>query len=360
MTNNVSSQSVQTARRLPPSKNHTRDVIRLWHGNLDITALEMRIDPVSKTWRPVSIRECRAWAVSSSVVTRASSSVHWWLLSILDLIWSPTSQTPYLSRLWLKETLAFFRSPRSISSSQLVSCAFTHLFFLENELTPVTSQSSNNLLPERFKWQAGYSLNKTTTGSAQGKKVGMRWTHDDNPATQHNKGTTGANSGPIALVPLRRRTLLTQLVPLHRNRYWDNAAKKRHHLFQNRGSGEAQQKLAQPLAWNSVESNRTISLHSFKFQRMPWSPQQPPHAAGRGHVHGLLSVLWTAWLPQFHNLRPNPWRWYNNDLFNNALWDVFLRCVLGLENEHVHDLFFVTDSAGSCDLHDIHNLLSDL
>ena len=33
--------------------------------------------------------------------------------------------------------------------------------------------------------------------------------------------------GPIALVPLRRRTLLTQLVPLHRNRYWDNAAKKK-------------------------------------------------------------------------------------------------------------------------------------
>ena len=30
----------------------------------------------------------------------------------------------------------------------------------------------------------------------QGKKVGMRWTHDDNPATQHNKGKTGANSAP--------------------------------------------------------------------------------------------------------------------------------------------------------------------
>ena len=94
------------------------------------------------------------------------------------------------------ETQAFFRSPRSISSSQLVSCAFTHLFFLENELTPVTSQSSINLPPERFKWQAGYSLNKTTTGSAQGQKVGMRWTHDDNPATQHNKGKPGANSAP--------------------------------------------------------------------------------------------------------------------------------------------------------------------
>ena len=98
---------------------------------------------------------------------------------------------------------------------------------MENELTPVTSQSSTHRPPERFKWQAGYSPNKTTTGSAQGKKVGMRWTHDDNPATQHNKGKTGANSAPDCLVALRRRTSLTQLVPLHQIRYWDNAAKKK-------------------------------------------------------------------------------------------------------------------------------------
>ena len=40
------------------------------------------------------------------------------------------------ANLWLMETLAFFRSPRSISSSQLVFCAFTHLFFWKTSWLP--------------------------------------------------------------------------------------------------------------------------------------------------------------------------------------------------------------------------------
>ena len=222
-----------------------------------------------------------------------------------------------------------------------------------------TWQTSNNLLPERFKWQAGYSQNKTTTGSArQESRDALNTRRQSSDAAQQGKN---------------RCKFGARLLSFHSaaEHYWPN-------LFR-----------FNEIAIETMQQKKSII--SFKIEALA------KHS--KNSLNRWLGILWKVTAPSRYNLsnfKACPGRLNNCHLqlgegmstvcscavncvtstitqftpesgarvkprfVTHALWDALLLYVLGLGNEHVNDLLFVIDCTGSCDLHDFHNLLSDL